>query len=88
MAKAKGSAITFAEFPDVKLTWDTLHGRFSVKKERVSQPVGFLAPQNWKWQIQTPNLSPVGDMIASLTDALRAAAEHFSSCKSTTETKP
>jgi hypothetical protein len=77
MAKAKGAAIEFAEFPSILITWGP-HGRYTIKRKGTSQPVGFLAPIRWKWQLQSnPSLKPIGDPIEQREEALRNAAEHF-----------
>lgn len=82
MAKAKGSAVTFSEFPDIKISWDSMNGRHSIKKERIGQPVGFVAPSGWDWIIQNPNLTTVAGPIKDRREALRTAAAHFTAYKS------
>lgn len=78
MTRGKGEAITFPEFPGVKITWGP-HGRYTVKKDRIKEPVAFLAPWDWKWQLQrNPSLAPIGDPIEKREDALRNAAEYAS----------
>jgi hypothetical protein len=77
MARGKGQAWEFIDAPDIKITWGP-HGRFTIKKDRISNPVGFLAPRNFEWQLQkNPSLKPIGDPIKDRSDALLAAALHF-----------
>ena len=77
MSRGKGQAWEFPEAPDIKVTWGP-HGRFTIKKKGVSQPVGFLAPQNFEWQLQAnPSLAPIGQPMEKRGEALEAAALHF-----------
>jgi len=75
MARSKGQAIVFDEFPEVSITWGP-HGRFTVKKKGVTMPPFFVAPIRWKWQIQNnPSLSPIGEPFEERENALREAAK-------------
>lgn len=76
MARGKGQAWEFVEAPEIKITWGP-YGRFTINKKGTSSPVGFIAPENFKWQVQKANLSPVGNPINSREDAILAAALHF-----------
>jgi len=76
MAKAKGAPIEFDDCPEIKIAWGS-DGRFTIKKKGITRLLGFVAPQNWLWQMQTPNLDPIGEPFANKREALHAAAKYF-----------
>ena len=78
MARPKGAAIEFVEFPSIAIAWDGFNGRYIVKKKGVTQPPAFIAPQNFTWQIQAaPSLKPVGEPFANKSEAILAAAKKY-----------